>query len=487
MTDTMTRRLMRNFVALGAGNYGAMAVALAINALLTRRLGVDAFGQLALLLMCSQVMSMVVANWTQTGLVRFGAQEFAAHGSASAALWTRVWLVTPWAAAVSLLAFLLRGPLVDYLSIPLAGLLVVLAHFTATFVLTTVGSVYQAGTAMSRYGALLFLDKAVMAALLLLLPALWVGAPLSVMTLYALSSFAVAIGGAIALGRRAVLPISFDAERYRAMLAFSLPLAFSSWAGLLGTNWFDLIVIKWYRPVAEVGLYSLGTVLAGVVQQVAIVFSTLLLPELSVMVARGEHGRIKRLVERGLPYWALATSAVFTAVVLSAPWVVPVIFGSAFERTATVLALLMPASCALVLFSALSPLVAALGSTWVLTGICLASGLTNVVMDLALVPRYGMAGAAVATVIAYVTSAVLVLVFVQRRLHVDVRGLGLLALPVAVVTTCFMFADGVMFYGLAVPAGVVTLLWLARRFRLFRGDEPALGADATLAPGVRSR
>jgi O-antigen/teichoic acid export membrane protein len=487
MTDTSARRMVRNLVALGAGNYAAMAVSLGINALLTRRLGVEAFGQLALLLMCSQVLSMAVANWTQTGLVRFGAQEFAETGSASAALWTRVWLVAPWALVVSALAFVAREPLARYLSVPAAGLLVVLAHFIASFALTTVGSVCQAAQAMSRYGALLFLDKAVMATLLLLLPAIWMGAPLRVLGLYAASSLAVAAGGATVLGRRSVLPVAFSAERYRRMLAFSLPLAFSSWAGVLGTNWFDLIVIRWYRPVAEVGLYALGTVLAGVVQQVAIVFSTLLLPELSVMVARGEDGQIKRLVERGLPYWALATSALFSAVVVGAAWIVPLIFGPAFARSAAVLALLMPASCALVLFSALSPLVAARGSTWALTSICVASGLTNVVMDLALVPRYGIIGAALATVIAYTTSAVLVLVFVRRRLNIDVYGLGLLALPVAAVSTCFVVADGILFYGLAMPAGAVTLIWLARRFRLFQGAANTPGADVTLAPGVRSR
>ncbi len=487
MTDTMARRMLRNLITLGVGNYGAMAVSLAISALLTRRLGVAAFGQLALLLMCSQVLSMVVANWTQTGVVRFGAQEFAEAGSASETLWTRVWLVAPWVCVASLILFVARDPLAAYLSVPAAGLLVVFAHFTASFALTTVGSIFQAGTAMSRYGALLFLDKAVMASLLLVLPATWVGAPVSVMGLYAASSLAVAIGGLMVLGRSAVSPIAFNPERYRQMLSFSLPLALSSWAGLLGTNWFDFIVIKWYRPVAEVGLYSLGTLLAGVVQQVAIVFSTLLLPELSVMVARGQHSQIKQLVERALPYWAFATSALFSTVVVGAAWAVPLIFGSAFAPSATVLALLMPASCALVLFSALSPLVAAVGSTWALTGICLASGLTNVVADLALVPRYGIVGAALATIIAYATSAVLVLVFVRRRLNIEVYGLSALAIPVGMVTIGFMVVDGALFYGVAVPAGATALFWLARRFRLFAADGGVVRADPTLAPGVRSQ
>ena len=33
--------MLRNFLVVGAGNYGAMAISLAINAVLTRRLGVE--------------------------------------------------------------------------------------------------------------------------------------------------------------------------------------------------------------------------------------------------------------------------------------------------------------------------------------------------------------------------------------------------------------------------------------------------------------
>ena len=487
-TTKLTGQLLRNLVVLGAGNYGAMAASLAINALLTRRLGVEAFGHLALLLMASQVVSLLTASWTQTAVVRFGAQEFAATGSVSETFWTRAWVVSPWALLGAVAMIVMRDRLAAYLSIPAWGIVVLIAHFLASFVLTTVGAVFQARNEMPRYGLVLFLDKAVMAALVLFLPPSQIGSPLVVLSLYAASSIAVAGGGLLVLGRPSLLPVVFSREASRRMLAFSLPLILSSWAGLLGTNWFDFVVIKWYRPVSEIGLYSLGTMLAGVVQQVTIVFSTLLLPQLSVMVARGEHDRIKQLVERVLPYWFLGTSVLFSLVVINAGWVVPLVFGAAFERSVLVLAILMPAASALALFNAISPLVSALGSTWVLTLICLVSGATNVVMDFAFIPRYGIGGAAVATTIAYATSAVLVLAFAQSRLKGSVFRLGLLALPVAVVCACFVTFDGLLFYLVAIPAGMLTVYALARAFRMFRAEDAgffdALRAAARFNPSA---
>ena len=466
-------QLLRNFLVVGAGNYGAMAVSLGINAMLTRRLGVEQFGHLALLLTASQVLALVTINWTHTTLVRFGAQEFAARGAASEAFWTRVWIVVPWLVLASALVLAGSDYLSAYLMIPRWGIPVVLAHFAATFVLLTVGAMFQAKNKMRRYGIVLFLDKAGDGRLLLVSSRHAVGrnARWRFSALYAASTAAVGAWGLTRLGAASLLPIAFNRDTYVRMFAFSFPLLLSSWVGLFGTNWFDILIIKKYRPLSEVGLFSLGTVLAGVVQQVTIIFSTLLLPQLSVMVGNGELDKIRAFVDRLLPYWFLATGVMFTAVLLVADPLVPLIFGRAFAPAASVLAVLMVATSALALFNAFSPLMTAFGATWALTGIGLASGAVNVGMDLILIPSYGIRGAAFATVLAYGTSAMLVLAYVQRRLGQNVFRLALLMIPVLGACACFLFLETLPFYLAAIPIGAVSVFWLMRQFRLFRGDD----------------
>jgi O-antigen/teichoic acid export membrane protein len=204
---------------------------------------------------------------------------------------------------------------------------------------------------------------------------------------------------------------------------------------------------------------------------VTIIFSTLLLPQLSVMVSNGELDKIRALVDRFLPYWFLATSVLFSVVLLAAGVLVPVIFGRAFAPSASVLAVLMVATSALALFNAFSPLISALGATWALTGIALAAGAVNVIMDLLLIPKYGIRGAAVATVLAYGVSAVLALAFVQHRLGHSVIRLAILTLPVVIVCACFFAFDTLRFYLVAIPAATLCVWWLMHRFQLFRGDD----------------
>jgi O-antigen/teichoic acid export membrane protein len=294
--------------------------------------------------------------------------------------------------------------------------------------------------------------------------------------LYAISSASVALW---ALGRlgRSLLPVVFNRAVCRRMVVFSLPLLLSSWVGLFGSNWFDLVIIKKFRPLSEVGLYSLGAVLAGVVQQVTIIFSTLLLPQFSVMVGNGELDKIRSFVDRILPYWFFTTTVLFTVVLFGAAPIVPVIFGRAFAPAASVLAVLMAATCGLALFNAFSPLLSAFGATWPLTGIAVTSGFVNVMMDLLLIPAYGIHGAAVATVVAYGTSAVLVLWYVQTRLGQNVFRLGLLTLPVVISCGCFLALDPFHFYLVAIPSSAVSMFWLMRRFHLFRGDDAVFLKD----------
>lgn len=467
------RRASRSFLALGAGNYGAMAISLITNALLARRLGAEQFGHLALLLMASQVLLLVAVNWSHAGFVRFGSMEFASRQTVSEALWVRMGIVWP-AAGIGVAAMVMfRHPLAAYLGIPLPGVWLLLIHFVAVCALSLVGAVFQARQQMARYGVSLLLDKIAMLFCVVVLPAAWTGHALAALAGYAASSLLVAIWGLSVVGARALRPAWPARGAYRAMAVFSAPLMLTSWAGLFGTSWFDLVILKQYVTLADIGKYSLATQLAGVVQQITVIFSTLLLPELSVMVLQGDHARIRTLLERLLPYWLLGTSVLFTIVLLSARVGLPLVFGESYSAAAPVLALLMVSSCALALYNACTPLVSAYGSTWILAGIAALATSVNVVLNLLLIPSFGITGSAVATVMAYVTGTVLVVIFVQRRTGGRILRLGWLATPALVACACFLLLDGFWFYPVALGMAAISVSGLVAMFRLFRAEDAA--------------
>jgi O-antigen/teichoic acid export membrane protein len=461
--------MLRSVLVLGGANYGAMGLSLLISVILTRRLGAEAFGHLALLLMASQLFVLVVANWTQTGLVRFGAPEFTRTGSTSDTFWARMWLVAPLGLVAALAALAFRDPLVQYLAIPRWGLWLLFLHGGMLLANATFAGLFQAREQVRLYSISLLLEKAVLVTAVVLVPAAWVAQALTVLWIYIGSAAVAALWSVWMLGPRSLGRVHLDGRACREMFAYSLPLILSSWAGMFGTNWLNLIVIKQYRPVADVGAYSLATQLAGVVWQVAIVVSTVWLPRVSVMIAQGEEEQVRIISRRVVPYWVMGSSLLFCAVVLGIQPVVQIAFDPAFESAIPAVVILMGAGSALALFTAFSPIVSAYGSTWALTAVVFASAAVNLVMDFALIPAFGINGAAMATLLAYATSAGLVLWLAERRMRSRVVVLSALTAPVVLVCLAFFWVSGAWFYVVAIAAAALSVLALSRAFQLFRG------------------
>jgi O-antigen/teichoic acid export membrane protein len=184
------------------------------------------------------------------------------------------------------------------------------------------------------------------------------------------------------------------------------------------------------------------------------------------------------LMERLLPYWLLGMSVLFTLVVVGARVGLPLVFGESYSGAAPALALLMVASCALALYNAWTPLVTAYGSTWTLTGVTFVSMAINVLLDLLLIPRFGISGSAVATVMAYAASMLLVLIFMQRRTGDRILRLAWLGTPPLIACACFLLLDGFWFYPAALGMAAINVLALVSRFHLF------CAADAAFLRGL---
>lgn len=474
-------RLVRGFLAVGAGNYGALVLSLLINIVLARRLGAEAYGRLSLLLMASQIMMLFASNWTYAGFIRFAAQEFSSSGTVAKTFWARGGIVAP-LAVVSCSMVLLGGEsLARYLGIPPWGLWLVIGHFLVFHLMTTLGAVFQARQEMVHYGIVMLADKALVLGFILLVPFAMGLDPLVVLGSYAVSCAFISLTGFLILGRRNLRPIKLDRESIRSLLRFSLPLTLSIWAGLFGTSWVDLVIIKWALSVSDVGLYSLSSQLSGVVQQLTIIFSTLLLPQLSVIVLNGDHAMIDSYLRRMVPYWLLGTSTLFCLVLLGADPLVPLIFGHPFQGAVTPFAVLMIATASLALFNAFDPLLNAYGATWALMKVTAVSITVKVALTFWLTPLLGITGAAIATVGAYLTSAVLVMVLVRRHTGISALPMITLMAPVLIVCLARLFLVGPMFYLVALPGTILSIFALVYTFRLFEAKDREVLKDLWLA------
>ena len=199
--------------------------------------------------------------------------------------------------------------------------------------------------------------------------------------------------------RREQLGLQFDRGLLREMNHFGIPLvptALFLWV----TNFSDRFFLLELADQGEVGLYSVGVRIASAIALLLTAFR-MAWPAFAYSIdddreARGTYAFV-------LTYLVLVTSWVAATLALVSPWLVEWMAAPQFARSADVVG---PLAFSVVAYAGYVVVVIGVGRArrtqfnWVVTG---AAAVVNVALNLLLIPPYGMMGAAVATIAAYVT------------------------------------------------------------------------------------
>jgi O-antigen/teichoic acid export membrane protein len=197
--------------------------------------------------------------------------------------------------------------------------------------------------------------------------------------------------------RREQLGLQFDRELFRHMQSFGLPLVPSALA-LWTMNFVDRMFLAGYKGDAEVGVYSAAVKVASVITFAMFAFRTAW-PAFAYSIEDDRDA--KRTYSFVLTYLLVFASWIALALGALAPWLVAALTAPEYQRAQKAVALLAFAGAVYAGYTVL-----AIGSgrarktqlNWVVTGVGAA---VNVAINFALVPRYGMIGAAISTAVSY--------------------------------------------------------------------------------------
>jgi O-antigen/teichoic acid export membrane protein len=159
----------------------------------------------------------------------------------------------------------------------------------------------------------------------------------------------------------------------------------------------DQYIVRDFVGLSAVGVYAVGTSLAEGVFVLANAVALVLLPRMTSVDAR-EAAWMAPVASRNTMLIA-AGGALVLAVV--APLLIPALFGSDFDDSVAALWFLLPGTVALAGSKVLTSYIFSQGRPLVNTGITFVSLVVTIVADLALIPRFGVNGAAAASSVAY--------------------------------------------------------------------------------------
>jgi O-antigen/teichoic acid export membrane protein len=198
--------------------------------------------------------------------------------------------------------------------------------------------------------------------------------------------------------RRYQLGLQFDRGLLRAMNRFGMPLVPAALA-LWAINFIDRWLIAIFKDQAEVGVYSVAVRIASAVVFLLIAFRTAW-PAFAYSIE--DDGMARRTYSYVLTYVVYVTCWASLALGVLAPWLVHLLARNpAFYRASDAVALLAFSGAAYAGYTVL-----AIGSgrarktqgNWIVAG---AAAALNVGLNVVLIPPYGMIGAAIATLAAY--------------------------------------------------------------------------------------
>ena len=210
--------------------------------------------------------------------------------------------------------------------------------------------------------------------------------------------------------RREQLGLQFDRELFRGMQRFGLPLVPSALA-LWAINFVDRLFVAGYKGDGEVGVYSAAVKIASVITFAMFAFRTAW-PAFAYSI--DDDRDAKRAYSFVLTYLLVIASWLALGLGALAPWLTQAMTDPRYQRAEKGIALLAFAGAVYAGYTVL-----AIGSgrarrtqfNWVITGVGAA---VNVGLIVWLVPRYGMVGAAIATVAAYVVLFVGMTLYAQH-------------------------------------------------------------------------
>ena len=197
--------------------------------------------------------------------------------------------------------------------------------------------------------------------------------------------------------RRFQLGLQFDRRLLRQMNAFGLPLVPSALA-LWVNNFSDRLFLVKLAGAGEVGLYSIGIRVSSAIVLLLTAFRTAW-PAFAYSIeddreARSTYGYVLTYVLLIVCWAALALGAL-------GPWIVDSLTTPRFSSAQRVVALLAFSNAAKAAFMVVSIGIGRARRTrfnWIITG---AAAAVNIGLNLALIPPYGMIGAAISTLVSF--------------------------------------------------------------------------------------
>ncbi|MFM9903066.1 MAG: polysaccharide biosynthesis C-terminal domain-containing protein [Pyrinomonadaceae bacterium] len=456
------RNAPRNYISLVIFQVGSALFSFAAVWLITRHLGSEGYGGIVAVIAASQVAQIFV-TWTGVAVVRFGVDEFVETAKIARTFWVRLFVLVINLALVLSLSQFWFAPLSVWLKLTPDSFWLVVAHFVVTAFWLHIQMSLQGAKLPRVQGFLLMVERLVIFIGLLGLLVADKFEFTGIVIVYIFAPGVMILVGSFKLRRYINSRFSIDRAFLWKIFAFSLPLLPFSLAGYFSGSYFDAVFISSLLSTKDLGIYSVSTQINGLALQLPTLANTLLLPLFVTLTRETEGQRTFNYFRDVLPTITLGWGMACTLFAFVGYFGIPLVFGPEFTASTLPLWILLTASTigipSAIGYSALSN---ATSTTYISMIAAILSSIANVAGNFILIPKFGIAGCALATLIAYLVSVLTFGVILNRTAKMPLSWTHFAVLP-AVIGTVIASVWNAPF--LAFAACAVSSIFICYLFR----------------------
>jgi O-antigen/teichoic acid export membrane protein len=173
----------------------------------------------------------------------------------------------------------------------------------------------------------------------------------------------------------------------------------------------DILIVAFFLPPAEVGYYTIATMIAEGVWQIPGAIQTVLLPRIASLDKADARRWTPIICRQTILLTAIACCVLFFV----ANAIIPFIFGQEYLPSISPFVILLPGILILAIWKILHVDLIAQGFPLTYSFTAVVSAVTMIVLDLIFIPRWGIKGAALACTISYSLTTVLIIYFYLRK------------------------------------------------------------------------
>lgn len=272
---------------------------------------------------------------------------------------------------------------------------------------------------------------------------------------------AVLSWGALILATRSFVGLRFSLYEAKRMLQYGMPLVLAAMSSFV-LDYVDRFILSRYLSLSEAGLYTLGSQF-GMMMMVLLV-TPMKMVWYPMFLSVKDHSDFEEFCSKSLTYFVLIAGLLFLGITLLSKEVIQLVSEEQFWGAYSVVPLLALAYAiwgTRPIFDVGTHLAR---KTGIISALVVLGAILNIVLDLVLIPRYEILGAAYATFLSYIVVTVVRFLYNRRLLRIEYEWGRILRVCIAmgvVFAVGYLASARAPYVSLALKTATVLLLYPA--------------------------